>query len=213
MTDGRAAFDLVETMLFDPETGLPLLEHHIARVETSAAELGFAFDRHALRNELQAATFRVSVKSRVRMLLGPAGSLAVEVRPTHGWTSALVQVALVPRRAPADDPRLRHKTTDRSIYDMARASGETEEVLLIDEQGYLTEGSFTSIFVEVDEKLVTPPRTRGLVPGVLRQKLLEEGHAVEGDIRPADLRGNLFIGNALRGLVAATPVEPPAQPR
>src|SRR3546814_9844211 len=65
--EGR--FDLIETMSFDPLEGLRLLEYHLARMTASAEELGFAFDRHAARNELQAATFRLRTQSRVRLLL------------------------------------------------------------------------------------------------------------------------------------------------
>ena len=38
-------------------------------MQASAQTLGFAFDRHGLRNELQTATFRVTEQSRVRILL------------------------------------------------------------------------------------------------------------------------------------------------
>ncbi|MET0137114.1 MAG: aminotransferase class IV [Sphingobium sp.] len=191
-------------MAFDPHEGITHLERHIARMQASAEALGFAFDRHGLRNELQAATFRVTDHSRIRMLLSRGGAVAIEVRPSAGWPQAVIPVAVVSRRAPADDFRLHHKTTDRSLYDVARQSGGTYEVLMVDADGYLTEGSFTSLFVERGDRLVTPPLSRGLLPGILRQHLIDIGEAVEGDIRPSDLTANFFIGNAARGLVAAT---------
>lgn len=199
--DGR--FDLVETMAFDPAEGLPLLELHLARLKASAAELGFAFDRHAARNELQAATFRLKERSRVRLMVARGGALAIEVRPHQGWPEAVLRVAAVRRPVPADDWRLRHKTTDRGFYREALAQGGTFEVLLLDEQGYLTEGCFSTLFVERGDRLVTPPLSRGLLPGVLRQSLLACGEAVEGDLRPYDLERGFFLGNAARGLVAA----------
>lgn len=205
LNEVMARFDLVETMAFDPHDGITHLERHIARMQASAEALGFAFDRHGLRNELQTATFRITEASRVRILLARSGAVAVEVRPHAGWPQAMIPVAAVTREALADDPRLRHKTTDRALYDAARAEGGTYEVLLVDADGYLTEGSFTSIFLERGDRLVTPPLARGLIPGVLRQHLLDIGEAVEGDVRPSDLKGgNFFIGNAVRGLVAAT---------
>ncbi|MCE7795247.1 aminotransferase class IV [Sphingobium sufflavum] len=191
-------------MALDPHEGITHLERHIARMQASAELLGFRFDRHRLRNELQAATFRVTEPSRVRMMLSRGGALAVEVRSSLAWPNAVIPVAVVPRPVPVDDIRLYHKTTDRSPYDAARAAGGTFEVLMTDPDGYLTEGSFTSVFLERDERLVTPPLSRGLLPGVLRQHLIEIGEAVEGDIRVSDIKGNFFIGNAARGLVAAT---------
>lgn len=200
--DGR--FDLLETMAFDPLEGIRLLDLHLTRLKASADALGFQFDRHGVRNELQAATFRLRAKSRVRLLASRGGAIAIEVRDHRTWPKALLPVAVVPRHAPADDGRLRHKTTDRSLYRDALKRGGTYEVLLIDADGYLTEGCFSSIFVERGDKLVTPPLSRGVLPGILRQSLIDMGEAVEGDLRVADLEDGFFIGNAARGMVAAT---------
>ncbi|HEX7853141.1 MAG TPA: aminotransferase class IV [Sphingobium sp.] len=191
-------------MAFDPHEGIAHLERHMSRMQASAEALGFAFDRHALRNELQTATFRVTELSRVRLLLSRDGAIAVEVRPMGGWPQAVIPVSVVPRQAPPGDVRLCHKTTDRTLYETARQAGGTYEVLMIDADGYLTEGTFTSIFLERGDRLVTPPLARGVLPGILRQHLMDMGEAVEGDIRPSDLGGNFFIGNSVRGLVAAT---------
>ena len=71
------------------------------------------------------------------------------------------------------------------------------------DDGRLTEGSFTNIFVPRGDGLVTPPAALGLLPGVLRRSLLESGRAVEGDVTMNDLEHGFFIGNALRGLMPA----------
>tara|TARA_R110000787_G_scaffold148932_1_gene262898 strand:- start:79 stop:705 length:627 start_codon:yes stop_codon:yes gene_type:complete len=196
-------FDLIETIAYDPTEGMPLLEFHLARLGQSAAALDFAFNRHSARNELQAATFRLREKARVRMLVSRGGALAIEVRDHRTWPQPIMQVAVVKRDVPADDWRLRHKTTERKIYRDALAAGGTYEVLMLDEAGYLTEGCFSNIFVERNDKLVTPPLARGVLPGVLRTSLLACGEAVEGDLRLFDLERGFFIGNAARGMVAA----------
>ena len=202
LIDGQ--YDLLETMAFDPHEGIRLLDLHLARMKASADVLGFAFDRHDVRNELQAATFRLRERSRVRLLVSRGGALAIEVRDHRTWPHAIVPVAVVPRQASANDPRLRHKTTDRAVYRDALRRGGTYEVLLTDEKGYLTEGCFSTLFVERGDKLVTPPLRRGLLPGILRQSLIEMGEAVEEDLRIHDLERGFFIGNAARGMVAAT---------
>ncbi|WP_294136150.1 aminotransferase class IV [Sphingobium sp.] len=202
LADGR--YDLLETMAFDPLEGIRLLELHLTRLKASADALGFAFDRHGVRNELQAATFRLRDHSRVRLMVSRGGAVAIEVRDRIAWPAAIVPVKVVPRHAPADDLRLLHKTTDRSLYRDALARGGTYEVALIDAQGYLTEGCYSSIFVERGDKLLTPPLSRGLLPGILRQSLIDMGEAVEADLRPHDLDNGFFIGNAARGMVAAT---------
>lgn len=206
VTAGERGFDLIETMRFDPDEGIALLERHLARIGASAQALGFRFDRHAARNELHAATFRLDAPARVRLLLAPSGALAIGIAPLPPEPPELVRVALAPLPVACDDFRLRHKTSRRGFYDAARAASGAWEVLFVDAQGFLTEGSFTSIFVERDGVLVTPPLARGLLPGVLRAELIESGRAVEGDLRAADLAQGLFVGNALRGLVSAVTV-------
>ena len=114
-----------------------------------------------------------------------------------------VAVALAPLPVELEDFRLRHKTSDRRFYDLARQAASAFEVVFEGADGFLTEGSFTSRFVERGGTLVTPPLTRGLLPGILRERLIEEGQAVEGDLRREDLRGTFYIGNSVRGLLEA----------
>jgi para-aminobenzoate synthetase/4-amino-4-deoxychorismate lyase len=196
-------FDLIETMRFDDHDGIADLERHLARMKASADELGFEFDRHEVRNELQAATFRLRDARRIRMMLSKTGAVAIESRPLPPAPDTPVPVAIVLRPVPAHDFRLRHKTSDRGFYDDARAASGAFEVLFVDEDGFLTEGSFTSLFVEREGKLVTPPLTRAVLPGVLRARLIDGKRAIEGDLRPEDLADGFLIGNALRGLIPA----------
>jgi len=197
------SFDLVETMRFDPHDGVLELERHLARIKASAQELGFAFDRHSARNDLQAGTFRLREPRKIRLAVSRSGMVALEARPLPDPLPDPVEVAIAPLPVPSDDFRLRHKTTDRAFYDDARARSGKAEVLFEDPDGFLTEGSFTHIFVERDGRLLTPPLSRGLLPGVLRARLIEEGKAEEADLTPTDLAPAFYIGNAVRGLMRA----------
>jgi para-aminobenzoate synthetase/4-amino-4-deoxychorismate lyase len=203
LTRGQRRFDLIETMAFDPVDGIALLERHLARMKASAAAFGFPFDRHAVRNELQAATFRLRAAARIRLLLSPSGHVAIGTAPLPPAPDTPVTAVVRPRIVAPRDFRLAHKTSDRRIYPRAPGAWET---LYIDGDGYLTEGSFTAMFVERDGVLLTPPLSRGLLPGVLRAALIDSGRAVEADLVPADLADGFLLGNALRGLVAAVTV-------
>ena len=203
VTAGQRRFDLIETMAFDPEAGIALLERHLARMKASADTFGFAFDRHAVRNELQAATFRLRDRRRVRLVLAASGAIAVEVGAVPPPASAPWQVAIVPLPVAAGDFRLVHKTSDRAFYDAARHAAGTDEVVFVAE-GRVTEGSFTSVFLpRADGVLLTPPLHRGLLPGVLRAELIDTGRAMEHDVTPVDLADGFLLGNAVRGLVPA----------
>lgn len=196
------AFDLIETMRFEALDGFVELERHLARMKASAEMLGFAFNRHDCRNDLQAATFRLTEDARIRLMLAPSGAVAIEVRPLPAKPVGPVDVTILPLPVAPDDPRLNHKTSDRAFFEDARRLAGSFEVLFVREDGRLTEGSFTNLFVPRDGRLVTP-RIGSLMPGILRERLLESGEAIEGDLRPADLAAGFFIGNALRGLIPA----------
>ncbi|HVF82575.1 MAG TPA: chorismate-binding protein [Sphingomicrobium sp.] len=203
VTAANPPVDLIETMRFDPQEGIIELDRHLHRLSEAASALGFRYDRHGARNELQAATFGRKNKGMARLLLSPTGTMAVEIRPIAPPTGLPVPVALMPLPVAASDYRLRFKTTDRSFYDRAREEGGAYETLFVDDDGFVTEGTFTSVFVERNGKLLTPPLSRGLLPGVLRAKLVDEGQAVEADLRSEDLANGFQIGNMVRGLIPA----------
>ena len=204
VTAGQRPLDLIETMAFDPEQGMPLLDRHLERMRASALVLGFRFDRHGARNELQAATFRLRGAARIRLLLAQSGAIAIEVGPAPVPYDRPLRVALVPLPVDLDDYRLRHKTSDRGFYDAARIAAGTDEVVFVRPDGLLTEGSFTSLFVPRDDgRMTTPPLTAGLLPGVLRAQLIESMRVVEANLSRNDLSGQFFVGNALRGLIPA----------
>jgi para-aminobenzoate synthetase/4-amino-4-deoxychorismate lyase len=202
VTAGQRRFDLIETMAFDPDEGLMRLEAHLTRMKASADALGFVFDRHAARNELQAATFRLRGPRRIRLLLSANGAVAIEAAPLP-QSPAQATVAIVPLPVAPTDFRLSHKTSARGFYDQARKAAGTFEVLFKDADGFLTEGSFSNLFVPRGTGLVTPPLRNGLLPGILRAELLESGRATEAPLTRTDLANGFFIGNAVRGLIPA----------
>ncbi len=201
-----ARFDLIETMYFTPEDGIVLLELHLERIRASAQALGFVFDRHAVRNAIQALCFEADGPAKVRLMLARSGATALEVCDMPAPMAAPAICAVLPLPLDPGDWRLAHKTSERWIYEAglraARAAGAHEALLLRDD-GLITEGCFTNIFVERDGLLLTPPAGLGLLPGVLRRHLINQGRAIEAELRLGDLAGGFFIGNALRGLMPA----------
>ncbi|TCJ39907.1 aminodeoxychorismate synthase component I [Parafrankia sp. BMG5.11] len=198
--------DLIETMRFHPEEGVRLLELHLERIKASAAELGFAFDRHAARNRIQALCFDLDGPARLRLLASRGGELALEAAPLPPDLAEPLACIALPLPVEPGDWRLRHKTTDRDFYDAARDAAHeagAAEALLVRDDGLVTGGSFTSVFVERDGMLLTPSLASGLLPGVLRRSLIDEGRAREADLTLSDLEGGFLLGNALRGLMEA----------
>jgi para-aminobenzoate synthetase/4-amino-4-deoxychorismate lyase len=202
VTAERQSFDLIETMRFEPSEGIAELDRHLARMKSSADALDFEFDRHAARNELQAATFGRKEPAMVRLLLSRTGAMAIQVKPFEQPDEVPVTVAVRPLPVAREDFRLRHKTSDRRFYDEARREGGVYETIFVGADGLLTEGSRMNIFVERDGKLLTP-KGGSLMPGILREKLLDEGKAEEAELTADDLKGGFFVGNIVRGLIPA----------
>ncbi len=198
--------DLIETMRFTPEDGAPLLELHLERIKASAAELGYDFDRHAVRNAIQALCFEADAPARLRLVAARSGAYSLELGPLPVPTDQPLRCAVLPLPVDPGDWRLRHKSSDRGFYEAGLAAAKAvgaDEALFIRDDGLLTEGCFTNLFVERDGRLLTPPARLGLLPGVLRQSLIEAGRAVEAELSLADLEQGFLIGNALRGLIPA----------
>ena len=199
--------DLIESMLFDPEKGIELLDLHLERMKTSAADLGFSFDRHEARNRIQALCFELEHPAKVRLLLARSGELALQSDPLSA--GALADPALciaLPLPVVPGDWRLRHKSTDRSFYEEARhvaLENQANEALFVRDDGLVTEACHSNIFVERAGTLLTPALELGLLPGVLRRSLIEAGRAQEAHLTLADLADGFLLGNSVRGLMAA----------
>ncbi|WAT16976.1 aminodeoxychorismate synthase component I [Aurantiacibacter sp. MUD11] len=198
--------DLIETMGFDPKQGMPYLELHLERMKASAAELGFAFDRHETRNRIQALCFELDKPAKVRLVLARSGAVTLEAHPMPAPLADPAPCIVLPHPTVPHDWRLRHKSSDRSFYEaalgVAKRVDAVEAVLVRGEQ--VIEGCWTNVFVERDGILLTPPLALGLLPGVLRRALIEQGKAREADLTVRDLEHGFLIGNALRGLMPAT---------
>ncbi len=214
LTDPPKSFELIETLLYEAGEGFWLLDGHLARLKASAAYFGYAYDVAAVRNALdRAVDGRPETRLRVRLLLAEDGAVSVTVAEQSAQAAgSVMRYAISDTRVDSANPFLFHKTTRRELYDRewqhyAETQG-TDEVLYLNERGELAEGSRTNIFIERDGKLLTPPLSSGLLPGVLRGDLIAQGTAVEAVLTLDDLAraDAVYVGNSVRGLVRAEPV-------
>ena len=107
---------------------------------------------------------------------------------------------------------LRHKVNQRILYDLAWknavALGGFDAVFL-NEAGFITEGGRSSIFIQPkgSNQWLTPPLSAGVLPGVMRQSLLDDPqwNARQAMFTAADLADadRILVCNALRGAVPA----------
>jgi para-aminobenzoate synthetase/4-amino-4-deoxychorismate lyase len=83
-------------------------------------------------------------------------------------------------------------------------------VIFLNRRGELTAGTRTTLFFERDGRLYTPALASGLLPGTLREELLDlpRAAASEAVLTLSDLilADRIYLGNSVRGLVRAEPL-------
>jgi len=194
-------FALIETFGFHPGEGFRRLDRHLARMARSARAFGISFDEAAARGALADVAGEAQ---RCRLTLDRDGIFALTTAPLGAppkdWVLAIAEHRLDPK-----DDFLRHKTTRRALYDQARAdlTAGVDELIFLNARGEICEGTITSFFGEVDGEWLTPPVSSGLLPGVLREELLEAGPVREAVLTPDMGFTRVAVGNSLRGWIGA----------
>ncbi len=196
---------LFETMRADGT--IPLLARHLRRLERSIASLELApmpgLDAVRAAAEAVAAALPAG-PARIRVTVTPRPTLLVEGEPLAPDHPGRLAVAAFrglwhPGRAIAE-----HKTLSfigwRDSQRRAAAAG-ADTALLLDADGRLGEASTANVFCVIDGELVTPP-VRGILPGVIRELVLELTAAREEPLdepiwRAAD---EMFLTSGVRGV-------------
>ena len=117
---------------------------------------------------------------RVRLAVDAVGAIGVTHQPLPA-NPAFWRVVLSPLRLDSADPWLGIKTSRRPVYDRARAAlpEGTDEAILLNERGEVCEGTITNLFLRRGDRLLTPPLSCGLLPGVpTRYVVAEHGDTV-----------------------------------
>lgn len=120
-------------------------------------------------------------------------------------------LGLAPSPVDSSDLRLRHKLVPRTPYNEALAQRpDCHDVLLQNERCELTESCIANLVLEIDGAWWTPPVSSGLLPGVGRRLLLEQGRVREKVLHREDLDrcDAVWLVNSLRGLWRAQLVKP-----
>ena len=188
-------------------------EMHRRRLAESARILGIPIDM----NVVDALVGRLAESCsgqgalRLRLSADPNGRVDLRSEPLKALSSTAVFWAhqLLPRaRMSAQDPLLLHKVTRREAYDQAWQRAESLggfDAIFTNDNGEVTEGGRSNIFIKKEGVWLTPPLSSGLLPGIMRAELLasKDWNAKESVIYPADVKGaqEIVVCNSLRGAI------------
>lgn len=201
LTTRRPPFCLLESLLFDPEKRLWLLDEHLLRLQNSAGYFDYPVFIDALRTELITYTDSFTEPVKVRVLLARNGQVKIEAHPlipkpkiaTLGLATAPVQ---------SRNPFLYHKTTIREMYTQASTNAaDCDDILHWNERDEITETTSANVVFRFNGKWVTPPVASGLLAGTYRERLLKDGKLSERVVRLDELDQVEEIGviNSVRG--------------
>ncbi|MFC1650650.1 aminodeoxychorismate synthase component I [Candidatus Latescibacterota bacterium] len=210
-------FSLLETILWTPEDGYFLLDYHLGRLADSAEYFGYNVDIYRINEKLETAAKSFSGKysgkvnqQKVRLLVSKDGDITIESMPLDvtenpekpGKPEA-VRLKLSHEPVDSSSIFLFHKTTNRDVYNSAKAScGECDDVLLFNERGEITESCIANVILKLNGELVTPPVECGLLAGTYRAWLLDKGEVKEKIISIDELKNvkEIYIANSVRKL-------------
>ncbi|KAJ2502202.1 hypothetical protein GGH96_001274 [Coemansia sp. RSA 1972] len=227
-------FSILETTVYTPQNGVFLLDQHIQRMRESARQLAELYNEPCFSCANVCAEHIHDLITaqidhcdphhtyRVRMLLSHTGQLSVQVT-REPPTTAQPQLVLDCQPTRTHSVFVRCKTTHRFVYTDAVHRipdhfAQGTQVLLYNEQGMITEGNIANVAVSMPDlqtgqmALFTPPASAGLLPGTMRQHLLDTRQIKEAPISVDQFklavhnRWPVMCMNSVRGLYAVTPV-------
>jgi branched-chain amino acid aminotransferase len=210
------------------------LEEHIERLSQSAKLLSLPLNALALKKACHDTLRANKLKdARIRLTVSIGEGEAAPDLPRHPKPTVLVTAA---RYVPLSDeayrkgykvvvstidcdsqPRLSRLKSTNYLSNIlarreARASG-ADEAILLNERGFLCEGSTSNIFLASKRNLITPGEESGCLPGITRQAVIElaRGLGIRLDQREVQLEELLqadeaFLTNSIMELMPVAEV-------
>ncbi|WP_163536530.1 aminodeoxychorismate synthase component I [Gracilibacillus sp. YIM 98692] len=202
LQEQKPNFSLLESVLLK-KGEYPLLSYHLDRLSASAKYFSYSFDEHMIKEKLKAyAKENDQASYKVRLLLNKDGQINISANlVSTDINSIKAEVAKKPIHQ--DQVYLYHKTTHRSMYQEhdQQLQSESKTSLLWNLHNNVTEFTIGNVVFEKDGKFYTPPVEDGLLPGVYRQKLLNENQIIEKSVSIDEINDydQIWFINSVRG--------------
>jgi len=209
-TQKKNEFQLIETIRWSKRNGFFLINYHLQRLRSSAEYFNFTFNEERIKQELRKLTKGLDpgFDYRVRLLLHSQGKVSLTYQRLKKEKKIYIpRVAFAGRKIDSQNFFFYHKTTERQIYDQEYKKARKKsffEVIFENENGHITEGAISNIFIRKGKMFYTPPLSCGLLNGVYRRyfiernaKFVKEKILTRQDLFQADA---VYLTNSVRGI-------------
>ncbi|MFM6312193.1 MAG: chorismate-binding protein, partial [Dolichospermum sp.] len=132
LTLNQPDFSLLETILWQPQNGYFVLNYHLQRLEDSANYFGFKVNINHVKNQLDQLTQSFANQDyKLRLLLDSQGEIIYQTMPLLPNNQEFVKLGMCCTPIDSSNIFLYHKTTNRQVYEIAKASfPDCDDVLL-----------------------------------------------------------------------------------
>ena len=201
---GMAAFETLRThggRLFG-------LQAHLDRLGASALALGMSIPNlDLIAEELEQAASMIEGEAVVRVTLTASGTRLVRAADLPRVPSPFRCVTRPFLTPPWLDGTVKH--TSRAFSIRAVADARVEEVIWVDDDNHMLEGTQSNVFAVIDHALVTPPVDGRILAGVTREAIIEAAFlaGIAINIGPIHAEANfeaLYVSSTLKAL---TPID------
>ncbi len=214
--DLATPFNLIECFLYDAKIGFRYLDAHLQRLFRSAEFFNFRYFEQAICDDLVLLTKTLDARYPYKI------KLVLQKHGAYNITSFKLEQQNLKNKVQIYDDKIstydnilfNHKTDVASIrgyynrvLKQKNAYDNLFDIIFVNKDGYVTEGSKSNVFMLKGELLLTPALDCGVLPGIMREKFLEmypqtkEAYITTEDLMKAD---KIWMTNSIVGIVAVS---------
>ncbi len=197
-------FELFETMKIE-NSRILFFEEHLERLKNSSEYFLFRFDEKSIKKKLKKI---VEMNSngffKLKLQLDKSGDFITEITK-YPYLPSEIKIMLSEKRIDPLDKFQYFKTTNRKMYEEELEAYSSEgffEVIFLNRNEELAEGSFTNIFIRKRDLWYTPTLIAGILPGIYRNEFIKKTESIKeiplhiNDLYEAD---EILLTNSVRG--------------
>jgi para-aminobenzoate synthetase/4-amino-4-deoxychorismate lyase len=175
VTNPDKYFELLETMLCVNGV-IEMLDDHLNRLKNASEFFLFDYQEELVRRILESEIQKLNKEQsyKIRLTLSKWGKVSIELAEVNPLPETIM-VIVSDKRINSANKFQYFKTTNRKLYDnefKKFSSNGFFEVLFLNENDELVEGSRTNIFIKKGNEWSTPEPHSGSLPGIYRQNFM-----------------------------------------